>query len=951
MTARRPAARAPLPHALRLAAAACLTLALALGALAAAPPAEAATPAAEADAGATAATVVPAQHMEVKSKEMTDDPTQADRHPTASMRVMNPGDASRYVQIVLGNGQCLTEQWTYNNPGSWGDRIRDQIGQTCSAVNTRQQFMIAPLADEPVGTSDPGAHQFRIVSVTSGKCFFSRVNGLAGYGNMEAWDPRAANKPARGFIECGKDHYLRPNAIGVPDAVTEWIHPEAQSFGVYNDARDSTGVWQHWSWLVDRSFEQGAFDCANGNGATCLVRLPGSTEWLSPSDSAVVASGVQSERLLGCGSATTSGSPTWHNEGAAETTHTVSSSSTTSHSRTITDTHKTSVSASAKGGVKDVWEVGGSVSYEWGGSTATTESGSVTQEAEDEISVPGYGYFMYAWTGTVYTLEGDWRFGIRGADDGYISHVSSTYPASLGGEATQVVSPTVTTTKKSCFAGAKATNDVQPQLAASAEQCTAGTPEAPAATVGTVVVACPGEWDIPPVVDPDGSREPVWGYQWYYVDAEGEHIDIPGATRSSFVLQEESFLDAHRFLGVRVTELGDAYRLESLPEEAAASLNLHPAAATAAPAAAPRYVSASYVSELLSTEVGAPMNRTLIADADAAGTPASGTGVDLEIVTGALPSGMLLGPDGRIRGAALEAGEYAFTVRNLAGAREEVDFALVVHGEPADIAGGSPVDGVVGEALAADLATTVADGMDLVVTDGLLPDGLALDPATGRLEGTPTHVGTSVVTVTDQADPFAATHEVTIAVRSAPSQLAALPPAEATVGEPLFAEVAGSAGAGAVFGTLAEEADLGGLWVDAATGALAGTPTRAGEYAVTVTDITRADAPSEVYAVRVAEAPDDGGSDDADGGSGDAEGGTGDVDSGDAGADGGSGSVGTDGDAAAGGSDGAGEPAAADLRATGAEPSATTVPLAVAAGALLIAGLVALLLARARRRS
>jgi len=52
-----------------------------------------------------------------------------------------------------------------------------------------------------------------------------------------------------------------------------------------------------------------------------------------------------------------------------------------------------------------------------------------------------------------------------GQDGGYISHVNSTYPASVGGVAVQVAAPTITHTKKSCLAGPAATNDTLPSPA------------------------------------------------------------------------------------------------------------------------------------------------------------------------------------------------------------------------------------------------------------------------------------------------------------------------------------------------------------------------------------------------------------------------------------------------------------------------------------------------------
>ncbi len=904
----------------------CAAAAMLLGGIATAQSASAAST--EVAGGA----IGPGRDMAVKSIAMTDDHGQDGSNPLVTMSVIDPDDPTGYVRILLPNGQCLTDQWTYNNPGSFGDRVRDQIGQTCSSVNTKQQFMIEPIVEEPRGDSAPGEnrHQFRIVSATTGNCFFSYRDGLNGVGNIEAWDTRAANRPARGFIECGADAYWKPNAVGKTGQIKVDIDPDAQSFGVYNDQTDSQGWWIHWSWLLQRAAVQGAYDCASNGGSTCEVRLPGSSAWLAATDSAVTASGTQSQRLIGCGSGVEGvGNPQEFNNGPSPEEKTVASSITSSHQRTVSDGHTFSISAGVKGGVKDVWEASGSVTYTYDHKEATTVADSRTSQTSSTVSIPPYQYFMYAWTETVYTLEGDWKYGIRGYDSGYVSHVSSTYPASVGGLDVQVAAPTITQTKKSCLAGPAATNDAPPTLAASADQCAAGSASMPEPLVGTTVHACPGTWNIPASTDPAGSTDPVWGYQWYYVDAAGTATDIPGATRATFVIQQESLLDAHRFLGVRVWELGDTYRLQSQPAVAPATLSLHStteepeAEPRAAASAAAEPVAASYVGGVLSAEQGNEVDRMLVADADLDGNPADGSGVDLAVVDGELPTGLSLDPSGRLTGTAATAGEFAFTVANSAGAGEQAAFVFTVHAASAALADTATIDAVAGEALAVDLVETSTATLDLQVVGGSLSPGITLDASTGRLTGTPESVGVRVFTVADAADPFAVAREYTLDVAAGASVLTAVSLADATVGEVYRAPLAASVGQGAVFGTPDDAVDLGGLWVDAHTGELAGTPTRAGEYRVTVTDITRVGVASEEYTIRVVAAEDGGDSGDSDGGSGDG---------------------GSSGDEQADAS------TTGDLAVTGAD-AAAFAPVAGIALALLTTGAVVLLVRRSRTRS
>jgi hypothetical protein len=122
------------------------------------------------------------------------------------------------------------------------------------------------------------------------------------------------------------------------------------------------------------------------------------------------------------------------------------------------------------------------------------------------------------------------------------------------------------------------------------------------------------------------------------------------------------------------------------------------------------------------------------------------------------------------------------------------------------------------------------------VTSGSLPSGLTLDPTTGAITGTPSAAGSSTVgvAVTDSSTPTAATTATTFTVTVNPAKLAiatgSLP--SGAVKQPYSATVTATGGTGPY--AWSASGLPAGLTINGSTGAVSGTPTKAGTYTVKV---------------------------------------------------------------------------------------------------------------------
>jgi len=214
------------------------------------------------------------------------------------------------------------------------------------------------------------------------------------------------------------------------------------------------------------------------------------------------------------------------------------------------------------------------------------------------------------------------------------------------------------------------------------------------------------------------------------------------------------------------------------------------------------------------------------------------------LVSGTLPSGLALAPDGVISGTPTQSGLFGFTVRaagsDTSDTRELSLFVVaplairtLIDTTPPQT--GLTVRRLVGQPFATGVKAV--DGRDPYAfgSEGSLPPGITLDPATGKITGAGTTAGeyAFTVTVTDSAGTKV----------SVPWTITILP--LLSFSEDLGAPAAGRVGSHyrwtlrttgpsktRTFALRGRRPP--GLTLDKATGTLAGTPTRRGNYRITI---------------------------------------------------------------------------------------------------------------------
>ncbi|WP_449396272.1 putative Ig domain-containing protein [Devosia riboflavina] len=206
--------------------------------------------------------------------------------------------------------------------------------------------------------------------------------------------------------------------------------------------------------------------------------------------------------------------------------------------------------------------------------------------------------------------------------------------------------------------------------------------------------------------------------------------------------------------------------------------------------------------------------------------------------TGTLPSGVTFDPaNGALSGtpSALGTYEFSLTVTDANGFTATRSYSLSVTPPTIALTPDFPPGGAF---VPYSGGVTVSGGSEpytFTITDGVLPDGLALDPQSGAIAGTPRVVGDSGFTLTARdANGFVASTPITLSIVQAFTVVLPDAIADGRQLRPYAQSLAASGGTAPYAYDISAGALPAGLSLDGTTGAITGTPTAWGDFAFTL---------------------------------------------------------------------------------------------------------------------
>lgn len=222
-----------------------------------------------------------------------------------------------------------------------------------------------------------------------------------------------------------------------------------------------------------------------------------------------------------------------------------------------------------------------------------------------------------------------------------------------------------------------------------------------------------------------------------------------------------------------------------------------------------------------------------------------GTGPYHYSVTGALPAGITLSTAGVLSGTPTEGGSFTLTVTATDSSGGSGPFSgnrtlgLTVNPPTITLAPATLTNATVGAAYTKAITATGGTGTYSFTTTDTLPAGITL-ATNGTLSGTPTQSGSFTFTVkaTDQSTgtgaPYSGTQSYTLIVGGPTLVLSPATLTNGAIGVAYTASVSASGGTAPYHFEVSAGALPAGITLNAATGAIAGTPTAGGPFNFTI---------------------------------------------------------------------------------------------------------------------